>query len=101
MNIKRNISEYSVFGEYKQPENRVTAALLHILKIGGKDLIDNILREKSANLPTDEILVETQVHEKDSNSIPDGKLSCEFKFQLFVESKIKCNQIRKNQLNEQ
>lgn len=41
----RDISTYSIFGEYKQPENRVTAALLHILRIGGECLIKEMLRE--------------------------------------------------------
>jgi len=33
------IEDISIFGEYKQAENRVTAAFLQICKIGGEDFI--------------------------------------------------------------
>lgn len=93
----RDISNYSIFGEYKQPENRVTAALLHILRIGGENLIKEMLREEDFSFPDSDIKVETQVG--NSESIPDGKLSCNFNFQLFIESKVQLNAINQKQLN--
>jgi len=33
------IEDISIFGEYKQAENRVTAAFLQICKVGGEDFI--------------------------------------------------------------
>lgn len=93
----RDISTYSIFGEYKQPENRVTAALLHILRIGGECLIKEMLREDWFPLPDSDIKVETQVG--NAESIPDGKLSCSFNFQLFIESKVQINAINQKQLD--
>lgn len=93
----RDISNYSIFGEYKQPENRVTAALLHILRIGGENLIKEMLREENSSLPDSDIKVETQAG--NSESTPDGKLSCNFNFQLFIESKVQPNAINKKQLD--
>lgn len=93
----RDISNYSIFGEYKQPENRVTAALLHILRIGGENLIKEMLREEDFSFPDSDIKVETQIG--NSESIPDGKLSCNFNFQLFIESKVQLNAINQKQLN--
>lgn len=93
----RDISNYSIFGEYKQPENRVTAALLHILRIGGESLIKELLREDGFPLPDSDIKVETQVG--NAESIPDGKLSCNFNFQLFIESKVQINAINQKQLD--
>lgn len=37
------IEDHSVFGDYSQAENRVTNALLKILKIAGPDLIDMLI----------------------------------------------------------
>lgn len=92
----RDISNYSIFGEYKAPENRVTAALLHILRSGGEDLIKELLREEGFPLPDSDIKVETQVG--NAESVPDGKLSCNFNFQLFIESKVQKNAINIKQL---
>lgn len=92
----RNIANYSIFGEYKQTENRVTAALLHILRIGKEELITTVLNRGGWDLPSSDIAVETQFNDK--NSIPDGKLSCNFSFQLFIESKININDINIVQL---
>lgn len=92
---KNNIENFSIFGEYKQPENRVTAALLHIMREGGEPLINFILGGDDI-LPNSEIQVQTQ--DGDGESIPDGHLSCNFTFNIYIESKIKPNSINKTQL---
>ena len=92
----RDISNRSIFGEYKQKENRITAALLHILKLGNESLINFILDKVDYNLPESEILVETQV--KANETIPDGVLSCNFNFRILIESKIRVNEINTQQL---
>jgi len=81
------IEDISIFGEYKQPENRVTSAFLQICKIGGENLIKFLCSE---------IEIHTQV--KESQSIPDGLLQSDFSFRLLVESKIKSNSINGKQL---
>ena len=91
-----NIQELSVFGEYKQPENRVTAGFLQILKIGGEPFIRNYLNRVGISLPSNDIKIETQV--KGKESIPDGTLSSNFSFNLYVESKVKRNSINILQL---
>lgn len=92
------IQDISIFGEYKQPENRVTAAFLQICKIGGESLIRYYLNKLSLSLPSSEIDIETQV--KEGGSIPDGRLSSTFTFNLYVESKVKSNSINFAQLGE-
>ena len=92
----KDISSFSIFGEYKQDENRITSALLHIVKNGGEPLINAILESNGFKLPDSEILVETQV--KEDGSIPDGKISCNFSFNLLIESKIVPNAINIEQL---
>lgn len=92
----------SIFGEYSQLENRVTAALLHVLNIGGERLIRYIFNETNSgfDLPDNAIKVETQVDKKtDSNSVPDGCLSCNFSFKIWIESKVTCNSINEKQLH--
>lgn len=92
----------SIFGEYSQLENRVTAALLHVLHQGGERLIRYIFNETSSgfDLPDNEIKVETQVdRKKDSGSVPDGCLSCDFSFKIWIESKIRSDSIDGRQLN--
>lgn len=92
----------SIFGEYSQLENRVTAALLHVLNIGGERLIRYIFNETSSgfDLPDNTIKVETQVDKKiDSNSVPDGCLSCNFSFKIWIESKVRPNSINEKQLD--
>ena len=83
----RNIDSISIFGEYTQKENRLTAALLHILNVGNEPLIRHIVEKLNRELPSNEILITTQ--QKEDFSIPDGTLECSFKFKIFIESKIK------------
>jgi len=95
--MSKNIEDISIFGEYKQPENRVTAALLQILKIGGEDLLRYLSTKIGFNIPSSEIEIISQV--TNDRSIPDGLLKSNFSFRLFIESKIKSNSIDQNQLD--
>ena len=95
----KEITELSIFGEYKQTENRVTVALLHILKQGDKDLIAYLLSHADKYLPDNEIHVYTQTKNNEYSSVPDGILSCNFSFQIIIESKIVTNSIKETQLN--
>ncbi len=63
--MARSINEVSIFGEYKQSENRLTAAFLQILKIGGEELIragerivnlERILNQKMGIGPDQDVL---------------------------------------------
>ena len=90
------IDEISIFGEYKQDENRVTAAFLQICKIGGEDLIRYLTNELKIQLPSSEIDIFSQIKEQEST--PDGLLQSVFSFKLYVESKINKNKINENQL---
>jgi hypothetical protein len=95
----KRIDEISIFGEYKQPENRVTAAFLQICKIGGERLIRTIAVELNMQLPNSEIDIFSQVKEMDMDTIPDGLLESNFSFKIYVESKIAKNAINNKQLN--
>lgn len=90
------IEEISIFGEYKQPENRVTAAFLQICKVGGEGLIRFLANELNIPLPSSEIEIISQA--KGDESIPDGLLRSNFSFNLYIESKIAPNAINKKQL---
>ena len=82
-----NIEDISIFGDYKQAENRITSALLHIFNVGGEELIRFLVNEKLNKIfPSSKIEISAQ--EKEISSVPDGKLKCSFKFEIFIESKI-------------
>lgn len=91
----KSITDYSIFGEYKNPEDRLTTALLQVMHHGGHELIaylfSNIL-----DLPSNEISIIPQSSQK--NSRPDGEISCNCQYQIFIESKITPNSIREDQL---
>ncbi|MDR1862396.1 MAG: hypothetical protein LBQ67_00595 [Treponema sp.] len=93
----KRIDEISVFGEYSQPENRVTAAFLQICKIGGEGLIRTIATKLKIQLPNSEIDIFSQA--KEENTVPDGLLESNFSFKIFIESKIKKNAVNKKQLD--
>ena len=95
---KKEISNFSIFGEYDTRENRVTAALLHIMKMGGEPLINSILGARNDSLPESEVVVETQ--SKKESSVPDGELSCNFQFHIYIESKITTTDINEKQMNK-
>ncbi len=96
--MAKEISDLSIFGEYKQPENRVTAALLQICKIGGESLIRHIFTIAGVQLPNSEISIITQPSNHSGNSVPDGLLKSSFSFNLYIESKIVPNSIDTKQL---
>jgi hypothetical protein len=91
------IEDISIFGEYKQAENRVTAAFLQICKIGGEDFIRFLTNELKIQLPSSEIEIKSQV--KGIDTVPDGLLESNFSFKLYVESKIKANTVNQTQLD--
>jgi len=90
------IEDISIFGEYKQAENRVTAAFLQICKVGGEDFIRFLTNQLSIQLPSSEIEIQSQV--KGKETVPDGLLESNFSFKLYVESKIKPNTVNATQL---
>jgi hypothetical protein len=90
------IEDISIFGEYKQPENRVTSAFLQICKIGGEDFIRYLTTELNIQLPSSEIAIHSQA--KNDVGVPDGLLLSNFSFKLLVESKIKNNSVDVSQL---
>ena len=90
------IEEASIFGDYDQAENRVTAAFLQICKAGGEDLIRYLTNELQIQLPSSQIEISSQV--KEAKTVPDGLLKSDFSFKLYVESKIKGNSINITQL---
>lgn len=92
------IDNHSIFGHYTQIENRVTAALLQIFKIGGTDFIGKVISEfDEIEFPSSEINIITQ--EKEANNVYDGLLECDFSFRVLVESKIYSGKINTKQLN--
>lgn len=93
-----NIEDISIFGTYKQPENRLTAAFLQICKVGGEDLIRFLSSKLKINLPSSDISIISQIKKSESGSVPDGLLQSNFAFNLYVESKIKNNDINLKQL---
>lgn len=92
-----NINNYSIFGHYNHSENKITAALLQILKVGGTDFIRNIIAQiEDIDFPTSEIRITTQTSE--NNNVYDGLLECDFAFRLIIESKLTRNSINRKQL---
>ena len=92
--MSKNITEQSVFGTYFQTENQVTSALLKILETDcrGGSLLDEILQriDEGNGLPEKTLKIETQSHidDTDIHSIPDGLISCNSAFNIYIESKL-------------
>lgn len=80
----KKISEQSIFSEYKKSEDKVTAALLQVLHYGGHNIVCSLFED--IDLPSNEINVSPQVVEDESR--PDGVVSCDCKYKIFIESKI-------------
>ena len=80
----RSISNKSIFGEYKNPEDRVTAALLQIFKIGGPEMMGFVFDDFDVNLEAE---VNTQVKKNGGKSRPDGELKASY--HLYIESKVR------------
>lgn len=92
------IENHSLFGHYKKSEDRVTAALLQILKCGGTEFIGNVISQiNEIEFPSSEINITTQ--ERQKSNVYDGKLECNFSFKILVESKIQAESINITQLN--
>ena len=90
------IGDLSIFGEYGQAENRLTVALLQILKTGGEPLVRHFAEGVGFNIPSSEIDILSQPQGK--NCTPDGLLESAFSFSLVIESKIKKNAVNRRQL---
>lgn len=87
---KNKIEDQAVFGCYSQSENKVTLALLKVLeRAKGDALLRNLIEVADGeDLPDNNILLESQVTDTAEHSIPDGKISCQYAFQYFIESKL-------------
>lgn len=87
-----NVAQQSVFGTYSQKENQVTSALLKILEADrGGDLLNDFLQSLGDNgLPEKSLSLEAQkyIDDKDVHSIPDGLISCNYAFKIYIESKL-------------
>lgn len=46
MKDMRSIGNKSIFGEYSMDENRVTAALLHIIRLCGIELVKHLKKQR-------------------------------------------------------
>ncbi len=91
------IENHSVFGNYSKTEDKVTAALLQILKAGGTEFISNFIGKiDDIEFPSNEINIVTQT--KENNNVYDGLLECDFSFRVFIESKIKNKNVNEKQL---
>ena len=99
---RSNINEHSIFGDYECAENRVTVALLHILRVGGKPLLTYLVDRLGGCLPCCEIVYSTQVAETNKNgkSVYDGLISCDCRWQIVIESKIQKNALRSAQVEK-
>ena len=90
--MSKNIIEQSVFGAYSQKENQVTSALLKILEAnGGGTLLNEILQGiGDYGLPEKSLQIETQsyIDNKEIHSVPDGLISCNYAFNIYIESKL-------------
>lgn len=92
-----NIENLSIFGNYSQNENRVTSALLQILKIGGTQFIGEVISQiDEIEFPLNQINIKTQ--KRENNNVYDGLLECNFSFRVIIESKIKESAINIKQL---
>jgi len=80
---KKSIAYQSIFGEYHKEEDRVTAALLQILRIGGPDLMNAVFDDFDISFDAE---VNSQV-KGETKSRPDGELKA--KYHLLIESKIR------------
>lgn len=89
------IDNISIFGEYKKPEDRVTAALLHILNAGGQMVVERLFGDLF-DIPSNDINIIPQ--SKHEHSVPDGEVSCDCRYNIYIESKIASNAIDGTQL---
>ena len=64
-----SITSKSIFGGYKKGEDIVTAALFHLMELGGPALMNSLFGDLGVEMTTH---VNTQVN--GTKSIPDGEL---------------------------
>ena len=93
--MSKSIEDVSIFGEYKKPEDRVTAALLHVLNAGGQPIVERLFVDLF-DIPSNNVDVISQSYHE--NSIPDGEISCDSKYSIYIENKISPNSIDRTQL---
>ena len=100
--MAKNISAHSIFGDYNGPENRLTAAFLHILNRGDEPLLRYVLSAANNLLPDNEISICTQqsLLSGKQKMVFDGVISCDFRFSFIVESKIISNSLTKAQVDK-
>lgn len=79
--MSKSIEEISIFGEYRKPEDRVTAALLHVLNAGGQPITERLFGNLF-DIPSNSINIFSQSYQGDS--IPDGEISCDCKYNIPV-----------------
>lgn len=106
--INHSIEYHSIFGDYKQHENRVTCALLHILNYCGCELIDLLIDRFGGDVGNRDPLVATQLLLKDKGNVlkdeqgndccADGLIVNDYSYKIYIEAKIAPNQIRQKQL---
>lgn len=82
--MAKTISKQAIFGEYKNPEDKVTAALLQVLHYGGHRIVCSVFDD--IDLPSNDINVTPQVTEDGSR--PDGVVFCDCNYKIYIESKI-------------
>lgn len=91
--MAKTISNQAIFGEYKNPEDKVTAALLQVLHYGGHRIVCSVFDD--IDLPSNDINVLPQV--QGNGSRPDGYVSCDCKYTIYIESKISRKALRSKQ----
>lgn len=103
---RHDISRVPIFGTYKNAEDQLTVALLHIFKVGGEELLQEVVSLAGVDLQTAEMHVATQVpfisddKEKDERGCRvDGFIYHECGYNLFMETKITVASINKDQLD--
>jgi hypothetical protein len=84
--------------QYCKAEDRVTAEFLKIVKRGGFDLVTFLFGDMM-DVPSCDLFVDTQYYPKGHTSHPDGLIAKNCNFRIFIESKIRPNDINVIQLN--
>lgn len=107
--LNHSIENHSIFGDYKQNENRVTCALLHVLNYGGSDMIDAFIEAFGGEVINSAPLIATQIkltdgkntikYDEGQDCCADGLIVSDYRYKIYIESKIDCNAIRKGQLD--
>ena len=91
----KSITDQSIFGEYKNAEDRLTAALLQVMHYGGHPLIAYLFGD-ILDLPSNDVNIIPQSVQNDSR--PDGEIRCNCQYQIFIENKIIPNAVNDRQL---